>query len=159
MRGPGHALDVEALVRDLEQERTAAAGEREQLALERTEVAQERRELDKEKRQVDQERARVLSEARAPVKVLGHALALNRTKFHGRTTSWLSGCRCGWKAEHRVDSRLEAKAQYREHVLDTGGARLGTVVGRDYSTLGPGVTAEAACGLHQAGLCDCPPEE
>jgi DNA mismatch repair protein MutS2 len=62
--GPA-GVSMEGLLRDLEQERDAAAGEREQLALERAEALRGRQGLDEERRRLEQERVRVLDEARA----------------------------------------------------------------------------------------------
>jgi DNA mismatch repair protein MutS2 len=56
---------MEGLLRDLEQERDAAAGERQRLSQERAESARERSELDEDRRRLEEERVRILNEARA----------------------------------------------------------------------------------------------
>ncbi len=56
---------MEGLLRDLEQERDAAADERQQLELGRVEADRLRAELDGDRRRLDVERTRVLDEARA----------------------------------------------------------------------------------------------
>ena len=71
------------------------------------------------------------------MRVRGHGRQINRTRVRGRTTSWLAGCKCGWQAEHRVGSRLEALAQHDEHKLDVVAGRIGIVVGREYPVTEP----------------------
>jgi len=75
---------MEGLLRDLEQERDAAAGERQQLGRELAEADERRRELDEQRRQLEQERLRVLDEARAQARreldaVLGELAQIRAT--------------------------------------------------------------------------------
>ncbi|HXM55191.1 MAG TPA: endonuclease MutS2 [Candidatus Dormibacteraeota bacterium] len=57
-------VQMEGLLRDLEQERDAAADERQQLEQERAEAERHRAELAEERRRMEDERVRVLDEAR-----------------------------------------------------------------------------------------------
>jgi DNA mismatch repair protein MutS2 len=56
---------MEGLLQDLEQERDAAAGERQRLARERAEAERAADELERDRRRLEEERARILDEARA----------------------------------------------------------------------------------------------
>lgn len=68
------------------------------------------------------------------MRVRGHGRQITRTRVRGRTTSWLPGCNCGWQAEHRVGSRLEAIAKTDDHKAEAFAAQ-NNIVRREYPTM------------------------
>ena len=122
------AEDLERLVQEQEQALATTATARDRLLLAKSDLE---RKLAAEKAKNASLRGQVAAEQR--VVVPGHGRVINRTRVRGRTTSWLSGCKCGWQAGHRVGSRMEAIAQFNEHKADVRRARIGVVVQRAYS--------------------------